>query len=119
MQKCRRTIRILEYDNVANAQDDYLKMHERTIEEYLYLFFEYVIDHYSEIYLWKPTWSDVEQLYDAHQTKHGFLGMIGSIDCTHLEWKRFPNAWRGQFTRGGYGVSTIILDVVESNDLRF
>nr|KAJ0215707.1 hypothetical protein LSAT_V11C300124880 [Lactuca sativa] len=66
---------------------------------------------YRDIYLRHPTKSDVEQLYSAHQAKHGFPGM--------LEWENCPNAWCGQFTRGDHGVPTVILEAVVSNDLWF
>jgi hypothetical protein len=36
----------------------------------------------------------------------------------HWRWEKCPLAWRGQFTRGNYGVPTIILEVVASKDLR-
>jgi hypothetical protein len=32
-------------------------------------------------------------------------------------WENCPLAWRGQFTRGDYGVPTIILEVVASHNL--
>lgn len=39
--------------------------------ENVHIFCEYVVELYGDIYLWKPTRSDVEQLYVAHQAKHG------------------------------------------------
>ncbi|XP_052621824.1 uncharacterized protein LOC111914700 [Lactuca sativa] len=92
-------------------------MSERTGRDCTYLFCEYVIELYRDIYLRHPTKSDVEQLYVAHEAKHGFPGMLGSIDCTHWEWANCPNAWRGQFTRGDHGVPTVILEAAVSNDL--
>ena len=86
----------------------------------MHIFFcEYVIELYGDIYLRNPTRNDVEQLYAAHQAKHGFPGMLGSIDCTHWVWENCPNAWRGQFTRGDHGVPTVILEPVVSQDLWF
>jgi len=35
----------------------------------------------------------------------------------HWRWENCPLAWRGQFTRGDYGVPTIILEAVASHDL--
>lgn len=64
---------------------------------------------YSEIYLWKPTISDVEQLYAAHQNTHSFPWMLGNTDCIYLKWENCPNAWQGQFTSGDHGVPTIML----------
>nr|KAJ0189338.1 hypothetical protein LSAT_V11C800410720 [Lactuca sativa] len=106
IQKCTAVLRQLEYGITADASDEYLKMYERT-------------ELYRDIYLRHPTKSDVEQLYAAHQAKHGFPGMLGSIDCTHWEWENYPNMWRGQFTRGDHGVPTVILEAVVSNDLWF
>lgn len=95
IQKCTAALRQLGYGITADASYDYLKMSERTVQECTYLFCEYVIELYRDIYLRHPTKSDVEQLYVAHQMKHGFPGMLGSIDCTHWEWENCPNAWRG------------------------
>ncbi|XP_023764785.2 uncharacterized protein LOC111913293 [Lactuca sativa] len=119
VQKCTAALRQLGYGITADASDEYLKMSERTGRDCTYLFCEYVIELYRDIYLRHPTKSDVEQLYAAHEAKHGFPGMLGSIDCTHWEWANCPNAWRGQFTRGDHGVPTVILEAVVSNDLWF
>jgi len=35
----------------------------------------------------------------------------------HWRWEKCPLAWRGQFTRGDYGVPTIVLEAVASQDL--
>jgi hypothetical protein len=43
--------------------------------------------------------------------------MLGSIDCMHWQWERCPVGWKGQFTRGGQKVPTLILEAVASHDL--
>uniref|UniRef100_A0A452YLD0 DDE Tnp4 domain-containing protein n=1 Tax=Aegilops tauschii subsp. strangulata TaxID=200361 RepID=A0A452YLD0_AEGTS len=45
---------------------------------------------------------------------HGFPGMLGSLDCMRWEWKNCPDPWKGQFTRGDYGVSMVMLQAVAS-----
>nr|KAJ0188519.1 hypothetical protein LSAT_V11C900488140 [Lactuca sativa] len=94
-------------------------MSERTRRECAYLFCKYVIELYGDIYLRHPTRNDIEQLYAAHEVKHGLPGMLDNNYCTHWEWTNYPNAWRGQSTRGDHGVPTIILEVVASHDLWF
>ena len=68
-------------------------------------------------YFRKPTPCDIERLYLAHEERHGFSGMLGSLDCTHVAWEICPNSWHGQFMRGDICEPTIILEAVASQDL--
>nr|GEV71898.1 protein ALP1-like isoform X1 [Tanacetum cinerariifolium] len=73
---------------------------------------------YGEEYLRRPTQTDVEKLYAFHENKHGFPGMIGSIDCTKWPWAQCPQAYRAQFSRGDSGSEPfILLETVASQDL--
>ncbi|XP_023738918.1 uncharacterized protein LOC111886914 [Lactuca sativa] len=65
LQKCTATLRQLAYDIATDASDEYLKMSERTGRECAYLFCEYAIELYGDIYLRHPTRNDIEQLYAA------------------------------------------------------
>ncbi|XP_071739181.1 uncharacterized protein [Rutidosis leptorrhynchoides] len=62
-----------------------------------------IIDLYGREYLRKPNATDIARLYSAHEEKHGFKGMLGSIDC--------------QYTRGDHGHQTIMLEAVASYDM--
>ncbi|XP_071740141.1 uncharacterized protein [Rutidosis leptorrhynchoides] len=75
-----------------------------------------IIDLYGREYLRKPNATDIARLYSAHEEKHGFKGMLGSIDCMHWAWKNCPVAWKGQYTRGDHGHPTIMLEAVASYD---
>ncbi|XP_021984897.1 uncharacterized protein LOC110880744 [Helianthus annuus] len=117
LQKCTASIRQLAYGTTADSWDEYLKMAERTARECLYKFCKFVVKLYSQKYLRKPNHNDVQNLYQHHQARHGFPGMLGSIDCMHWSWRNCPTAWRGMYTRGDQGHPTIILEVVASQDL--
>ncbi|KAJ0830378.1 putative harbinger transposase-derived protein [Helianthus annuus] len=117
LQKCTVAIRQLAYGTVPDALDEYLQMSVRTTRECLYRFCHNVVKLYSKKYLRKPNAYDVQQLYQAHEARHGFPGMLGSIDCMHWAWHNCPTAWRGQSTRGDHGHPTLILEVVASQDL--
>jgi hypothetical protein len=43
-----------------------------------------------------PTEHDISHLLHINVSR-GFLGMLGSLDCMHWEWRKCPMAWRGQF----------------------
>ncbi|KAJ0548379.1 putative harbinger transposase-derived protein [Helianthus annuus] len=117
LQKCTAAIRQLAYETVADPLDEYLQMSARTTRECLYRFCHNVVKLYSKQYLRKPNAYDVQQLYQAHEARHGFPEMLGSIDCMHWAWHNCPNAWRGQYTRGDHDHPTLILEAVASQDL--
>lgn len=71
---------------------------------------------FGKQYLRRPTEEDIQRLLQFGEA-HGFPGMLGSVDCMHWEWQNCPVAWKGQFTRGDYGVPTIMLEAVASKDL--
>ncbi|GJY43031.1 ALP1-like protein [Tanacetum coccineum] len=50
--------------------------------------------------------------------KHGFPGMLGSIDCTNWSWANCLVAFKAQFSRGDHGPDPfILLEAIASNDL--
>ncbi|XP_071714399.1 uncharacterized protein [Rutidosis leptorrhynchoides] len=83
----------LAYGTVADMFDEYLKMKR---------------------YMRSPNAYDVERLYSKHEEKHGFKGMLGSIECMHWEWKNCSVALKQQYTRGDHKKPTIILEAVAS-----
>ena len=65
----------------------------------------------------KPTQADIQKIYEVHEQRHGFPGMLGSLDCTHWDWEACPVAWQGQYHRGDHDGPTVILEATASFDL--
>ena len=107
---------MLAYGSPADALDEYLKIGKSTALQCLDKFARGVIEVFGGEYLRRPTREDVERILQVNESR-GFPGMLGSIDCMHWRWENCPLAWRGQFTRGDYGVPTIILEAIASHDL--
>jgi hypothetical protein len=117
IQKCYAALRMLAYGTPADELDDNLKLAASTTLECLGKFAEGVIEVFGEKYLRSPNQDEIEHILQVNESR-GFLGMLGSIDCMHWQWKNCPVAWRGQFTRGDKGVPTMILEAVATKDLR-
>uniref|UniRef100_A0A251UEE0 Putative harbinger transposase-derived protein n=1 Tax=Helianthus annuus TaxID=4232 RepID=A0A251UEE0_HELAN len=117
IQKCTSAIRQLATGNPPDQYDEYLAMSERTSRECLQFFCNAVIKLYANEFLRKPTSHDISRIYAAHEARWHFPGMLGSIDCTHIEWKNCPRELRGAYVRGDIKRPTIILEAVTSNDL--
>jgi hypothetical protein len=73
LQKCTVVIRQLA---TGSAADEYLKIGDTTAMEAMKNFVKGVIDVFGERYLRRPTVED---------TKRGFPGMFGGIDCMHWQ----------------------------------
>ncbi|KAL6847238.1 hypothetical protein ACP4OV_023091 [Aristida adscensionis] len=116
LQKCTAAMRMLAYGTPADALDEYLKIGKSTVLECLDKFARGVIEVFGGEYLRRHTREDLERILEVNESR-GFPGMLGSIDCMHWHWDKCPLSWRGQFTRGDYGVPTIVLEAVASQDL--
>jgi hypothetical protein len=117
MQKVTAALRALAYGSSSDVMDEYLRMAERTARESTQFFCAGVIDLYLKRYLRKPTFSDVHQLLEFHEEKHGFPGMLGSIDCMKWEWEVCPTEWQGQHASGFHKRPCMMLEAVASQDL--
>lgn len=94
----------------------YLWMGETTALECLSNFAN-VMQIYGREYLRKSNATDIARLQQMHEQRHGFSGMLGSLDCIHWAWKNCPIAWRAHYTRGNHGYPTIVLEAVTYADL--
>ncbi|KAJ9537371.1 hypothetical protein OSB04_030104 [Centaurea solstitialis] len=115
-QKCTAAIRQLAYRITGDTIDDYVRMGESTSSQCLNHFVLGIIQMYGKVYLRKLTYEDIQQLYVAHEDRHGFPGMLGSLDCMHWEWANCPVAWQGQYHRGDKPHPSIILEAAASQD---
>ena len=63
-------------------------------------------------------WTD-EELREALavNTKRGFPGMIGSIDCKHWVWKNSPPAWRTMFLTNKDYRRSVVMEAIAGHDL--
>ncbi|KAK9059839.1 hypothetical protein SSX86_020543 [Deinandra increscens subsp. villosa] len=116
IHKCTSAIRQLASGNVPDEYDEYLAMAERTSRETLDHFVTSVCLLYKDEFLRAPTSHDIALLYQAHGSYHGLPGMLGSIDCTHWDWRNCPKQYRGQFHRGDHKYPTIMLEAIASQD---
>ncbi|GJY34033.1 ALP1-like protein [Tanacetum coccineum] len=95
--KCTSAIRQLAYGVHADFLDEYMQISERTSRTALDRFCQVVMEIYGPEFLRKPTVTDIEKLYRHHEEKHGFSGMLGSLDSPEI-----PFVANGVTYRSGY-----------------
>ncbi|GKB32800.1 ALP1-like protein [Tanacetum coccineum] len=99
--KCTSAIRQLTYGVNASFLDEYMKISKRSSRKALDHFCQAVMEIYGPDYLRKPMMTDVKKLYRHHEEKHGFSGMLGSLDYTDWEWFGYLWIWHAFFGVAG------------------
>ncbi|GJQ98397.1 ALP1-like protein [Tanacetum coccineum] len=110
--KCTSAIRQLAYGVNANFLNEYMQISERSSRMALDHFYETVMEIYGPEFLRKPTMTDIEKLYWHHEEKHGFPGMLGSLDCTDWEWFGCPYAFKRQYVRCDHDIPFVANGVI-------
>ncbi|KAH9106617.1 hypothetical protein LEN26_001513 [Aphanomyces euteiches] len=116
VQKAVAAIRILRYGCAYDAVDEYVRIGESTASQCLQHFCNAVVRRFGPTYFRSPTKEDLERIMQEN-SKRGFPGMVGSIDCYNWEWENCPKAWHGSY-KGKKGVS-IVLEAAVTYDLWF
>ncbi|GKB33360.1 hypothetical protein Tco_0872761 [Tanacetum coccineum] len=90
LMKCTFVIIQLAHGTVPGSLNEYLRMGETTFRESLDNFCksvmeifgaESVMEIFGAEYLQKLTITDVQKLYAFHEVKHGFQGLLRSLEC--------------------------------------
>ncbi|XP_057248015.1 uncharacterized protein LOC130590097 [Beta vulgaris subsp. vulgaris] len=115
LQKYTSAIRMLAYGSSSDFVHVYLKIALSTASECLLHFVEGVVARFGPEYLRKANPDDTKRLLHEGE-RRGFLGMVGSIDCMHWNWKNCPRGWKGMYQERSK-TSTIILEAVTLSDL--
>ncbi|KAG2998480.1 hypothetical protein PC128_g25901 [Phytophthora cactorum] len=114
--KVSATLRQLAYASTADAFDENLEMSETAALKCLKRFCKSVIKCFGAEYLRAPTPNELQTILE-HNAQRGFVGMIGSVDCMHWEWRNFPSAVAGQH-KGKGKKPTKVLEAVADYNLR-
>nr|GEW63905.1 hypothetical protein [Tanacetum cinerariifolium] len=115
--KCTSAICQFPYDTTPDSFEEYLKIVERCARKCLENFTKCIYILYVEEFLRNPTSEDIKNIYALHEEKLGLLGMLGSIDCMHCDWRNFPKSLHGQFKRCDHKYTTVMLEAVANQKL--
>ena len=117
MQKLVAAIRQLAYGACSDHVHEYTGVAEKTATTALEKFCRWVIRTYSDEFI--NTWGEAETKEEMEMNaKRGFPGMMGSIDCTHWQWKNCPMAWQGMYQDRNHKKS-IVAEAICGHDMYF
>ncbi|XP_034215544.1 uncharacterized protein LOC117627531 [Prunus dulcis] len=113
-QKLIAIIRMLAYGSYADQVDKIARMKKSTTLESLVRFCDAIETLYTRDYLRKPTPGDLQRFLQKAEAR-GFLGIIGSIDSMHWQWKNCTTAWQ-EDNGNRKGQKSIIFEAIAGFD---
>lgn len=109
--KLMLSLKTLAYGVPSHTFCDYFQMSWPLARECCYQFDKAINSIYTAEYLRKPTAADIKGIVKLHRCVHKVDGMLGSIDCSHTNWKNCPVAWQGSYS-GKEKKPTIVLEAI-------
>ncbi|XP_057793278.1 uncharacterized protein LOC131009893 [Salvia miltiorrhiza] len=80
LQKCTFAILQVANGGAADQYDEYLQIVDSTSLECFRRFYRVINQLFGAEYLRRPTSADCQRLLALHEEKHGFSGILGSLD---------------------------------------
>lgn len=117
MQKLVAAIRQLAYGTCCDHVQEYTGVAEQTAKLGLEAFCRFIIRTYGDEFLNSWNEDDIKKEMEVN-LKRGFPGMMGSIDCTHWQWKNCPIAWQGMYQDRNHKRS-IVAEAIAGHDMYF
>ena len=118
--KLLRSLKHLGYGCATNAWINYFQMGKSTgclcVERFCKTIAQITALH--EQYLQPYTSADMQCISELHEHVHGVPGMLGSLDCMHVNWKNCPIAYQRSYL-GKEKYAMIVWEVVAGNSLWF
>lgn len=100
------------YGVAAHTFCDYFQMSFDMGMQCMKQFDSFMAKEFAAEFLRKPTKKDLQEIVKLHEAIHGVPGMLGSLDCMHVNWKNCPKAWEGSFKKGQGKPNTIVLEAM-------
>ncbi|CAM6116693.1 unnamed protein product [Calypogeia fissa] len=115
IQKVTAALRMFCYGIAVDGVDEYVRISESTATAAFKQFANGVVELFGDEYLRHPTKEDVVRHMEIN-TRRGWPGMFGSLDCSHWVWRNCPVALQGQF-RDKDGENSIVLEAIATQNL--
>jgi len=96
IQNLLAALRVLGNGEPYDCPDEYYLLSPSTIAEATRRLTHLIGDKWEATYLRRPTEDELKHILTRNAAR-GMPGCIGSIDCTHWQWLKCPNALAGQY----------------------
>lgn len=115
LQKVVGAWRVIAYGESYDRADEYVRLSRASIMQATKMLMRFIKEKYTATYLRQPTAADLTAILERNAAR-GMPGCMGSIDCSHWEWRSCPRALAGTY-QGRNKRRIIVLETVCDEDL--
>lgn len=88
--------RVLAYGSATDREDKYFRLTRSTVDFYLCKLVEFIVTEFEPEFLRPPNDAELRHLL-RRNAERGLPGCIGSLDCSHWEWRACPKGLAGVY----------------------
>lgn len=107
--------RVLAYGKSSDRGDEYIRLGRSTVSLAVKQLVEYIVEAFEAAWLRPPNDSELQGLLPRN-TERGLPWCIGSLDCSHWEWRACPKGLAGIYQNRKQKRS-IVMETVCDEDL--
>ncbi|KAK1866663.1 hypothetical protein I4F81_009179 [Pyropia yezoensis] len=115
LQKLVAAFRVLAYGESTDRPDENCRISRSTVDNTVRDLVYYIVDIFRPNYLRQPNAEELTILL-KRSAERGVPGCIGSLDCSHWEWRACPKGMQGSF-QNRKGRRSIVMETVCDEDL--
>ena len=115
LQKVVAAFRVIAYGEAPDRTDEYVRLSASTIAMSVRELMRFIVDEFGPSYLRPPTTEELQRIL-TRNAERGMPGCMGSLDCSHWEWRNCPKAFAGMY-QNRHGKRSVVMETVCDEDL--
>jgi hypothetical protein len=109
-------LRYLARAHDSDTMEELSRVKKTTCFTIFHQFIDGMVEHFFDMFVSIPQSDQLRKVMEVYKML-GFNGCFGSIDCTHIFWKRCPNRW-ANYCQGKEKCTTLSFQVAVDHDKR-
>jgi len=110
LQKVVASFRVIAYEEAPDRTDEYVRLSASTIAMSVRELMRFFVDEFGPSYLRPPTPEELQRILTRNAERR-MPGCMGSLDCSHWEWRNCPTALAGMY-QNRHGKRSVVMETV-------
>jgi len=117
LQKVVAAFRVIAYGEAPYRTDEYVRLSASPIPMSVRELMRFIADEFGPANLRSPTPEELQRIL-TRNAERGMPGCIGSLNCSHWEWRNCPKAFFAGMQQNRHGKHPVVTETVCDEDLR-